>query len=174
MAKFQIFYDYECPFCRKGYEDLMDLLPAYSIGEIEWRPIEAHPRPENAWPHTDLCVEAYYTALELGADMDAFKRIMFRVAATERQNVEKGEVLAQALKGILDSGKFLEILKNKKYAFKVNENNSLAYDVMDVWYVPAFRFSANNSKDILRLDARGGIGVSRKEIKNFLDKLNVL
>ena len=166
MAKFQIFYDYECPFCKKGYEELMDLLPAYPGIEVEWRPIEAHPRPENVWPHSNLCIEAYYTAVELETDMDAFNRTMFRAVAMENRDVEKGEVLADLFKGILDSSKFLEILKSGKYTLRVKENNALAYDKNDVWYVPAFR--ANS----LRLDARGGIGVNRKEIVNFLNKLN--
>ena len=172
MSKFQFFYDYECPFCKKGYEHLMDLLPAYPGVEIEWRPIEAHPRPENVWPHTDLCVEAFYAAGELGAGMDAFNRAMFRAAAIERQDVERGAVLAEILKGIVDSGKLLEILKSRKYASKVSENNNLAYEKKDIWYVPAFRVPESDSRAVPRLDARGGIGVRPSEIRSFLDKLS--
>ena len=50
MPKFQFFYDYECPFCKKGWEAMTDLLPDYPGMEIEWRPVEAHPRPENFGP----------------------------------------------------------------------------------------------------------------------------
>jgi len=188
MAKFRFFYDYECPFCKRAYEELMDLLPAYPGMEVEWRPVEAHPRPENVWPHSDLCIEAYYIAVELGADVDAFHRAMFRAVITERQDVENNEVLAKVLKGIMDRGKFLEILESGKYTANVNENNALAYEENDVWYVPAFRLPGNNLKtaaegklsgpdsrsrqQVPRLDARGGVGVNRKEIKNFLDLLN--
>jgi len=171
MAKFRIFFDYECPFCKKAYEELMDLLPAYSAMEIEWRPIEAHPRPEDAWPHTDLCIEAYYIAAELGADIDAFHRAMFRAIVIDRQDVERGEVLAEILKGIVNSGKFIELLKSGKYSSRVSENNNMAYEENDVWYVPAFRYAGKDSKTALRLDARGGMGVSRKEIKSFLDRI---
>ena len=149
----------------------MDLLPAYPGMEIEWRPIEAHPRPEQVWPHTDLCIAAYYTAVELGADMDAFNRAMFRAVTIERLDVEKAEVLAEILKGIADNGKFLKILKSGKYSLKSNENNDLAYEEKEVWFLPAFRIPGKELKKVLRLDARGGAGVSRKEIKNFLDKL---
>jgi len=75
MMKIRFFYDYECPFCKNAYEDLMDLLPSHPNSEIDWRPVEAHPRPEKSWLHTDLCIEAFYTAIELGADMDAVKRL---------------------------------------------------------------------------------------------------
>ena len=163
--KFQFFYDYECPYCKRGYETLMDLLPAHNI-EIEWRPIESHPRPEHCRPHTDLCIQAFYIAEELGANMAAFHKAMFRAVAAEGQNVEKGEVIAEILKGIVDGRKFLEILKSGKYVYKVRENNNLAYEKYDVWYVPAIRVPDSKSA----LDARGGMGLSREEIRDFFTK----
>jgi len=170
MSKFRIFYDYECPFCKRGFEELMDLLPAFPEMEIEWRPIEAHPRPEESRPHTDLCVQAYYAAAELGAEMDSFHRAMFQGVAIERRDVEKAEVLAELLKGIVERAKFLEILKSGKYASSPGENNDLAYEKNEVWYLPAFRYiSGKKSEPVPRLDAKGGSGVSREEIKAFLE-----
>ena len=165
MPKVQIFYDYECPYCKKGYETLMDLLSGYSGIEIEWRPVESHPRPENHPPHTDLCLQSFYIAQELGADMAVFHALMYQAVAVENRNVENPEIVAGIVQGIVDKDKFLNLLKSGKYAPKVNENNDLAYEKEGVWYVPAFR--AGN----LKLDAKGGIGVSREEVKNFLDKL---
>jgi len=167
MASFQFFFDYECPFCKRGYEDLMGLLPAFPGMEIEYRPIEAHPRPENHGIHTDLCIQAYYIAEELAADMDAFNRALFQAVVVEGRNVEKAEVLADVLKGIVEKDKFLELLKSGKYASKVNENNNLAYEKNGVWYVPAFRVPGSKTP---RLDARGGVGVSREEIRGFLGR----
>ena len=168
--KYQFFYDYECPFCKKGYETLMDLLPSYPEAEIEWRPVEAHPRPEPSHPHTDLCIRAFYIAEELGADIDAFNRKLFRAVVVERKNVEKQEILADLLEDILDREKFLEMLRSGKYASKVKENNDLAYEKNGIWYVPAFRLPLNDSKNAPRLNARGGIGISREEMKTFLEK----
>ena len=167
MMKFQFFYDYECPFCQKAFETLIDLLPSYPGIEVEWRPIEAHPRPENCRPHTNLCIRAFYIAGELGSDIIAFHKAMFRAVNGERRNVEEGGVIAEILKGIVDGGKFLEILKSNKYAAKVNENNDLAYEKNGIWYVPAFRVPGTK----IALDARGGMGVSQKEIKDFLDRV---
>ena len=168
MAKFQFFYDYECPFCKKGYEDLMGLLPAYPEIKIEWRPIEAHPRPESTHLHTDLCIQAFYAAEELGADLNAFHKAMFQAVAVEWQNVEKAEVIAEITRGIVDGGKFLQLLKSGRFSVRVDENNALAYEKNDVWYLPAFRLPGN---DTIRLDAKGGIGVSREGIKGFLEDL---
>ena len=166
MKRFQFFYDYECPYCKAGYEILIDLLPKYQGIEVEWIPIESHPRPESHSPHTDLCLQSFYAAKEIGADISAFHTLMYRAVSIERKNVEDPKIIAGIIQGILDKEKFLELLNSGKYSSKVNENNNLAYENQGVWYVPAFR--AGN----LKLDAQGGMGVSRHEVKNFLDKLS--
>jgi predicted DsbA family dithiol-disulfide isomerase len=166
MPNFQVFFEYECPFCKSGLEVLMELLPAYSNFEIEWLPIESHPLPENHRPHTDLCVQAHYIVEELKSDMGVFRKAMFQAVAAERRDVEKADVIADILKGIVDRESFLKLLESGKYASKPDENNDLAYKKNGVWYVPAFRIPGSKVK----LDAKGGVGVSREEIKAFLDK----
>ena len=169
MAKIQVFYDYQCPFCKKGYENLIELLPDYKAVEIEWRPIESHPRPENYSPHTDLCIQGFYIAQELGADISAFHALMFEAVCKEKRNVEEPEVLADIIQGIIDREKFLNLLKSQKFASRVNENNDLAYEKEGIWYVPSFRVISPEGRRDLKLDAKGGVGVSIEEMKNFLD-----
>ena len=166
----QVFFDYECPYCKRGYEDLLEIQASFSDIEIEWRPIEAHPRPENHSPHTDLCIQAFYAAEELGADIAAFHKALFQAVSVEGRNVEESKVLAQVLKGIVDETKFMELLRRGIYSSKVSENNDLAYEKNEVWFVPAFRLTGSGSTNVLRLDAKGGVGVSREEIKRFLEK----
>ena len=170
MPKFLFFYDYACPFCKKTYEDLMEILPAFPGMEVEWLPIESHPYPENYRPHTDLCIQAFYIAEELGADMGAFHRALFQAASVKHQNVDESDVLAEVLKDIINKDKLLETLKNGTYAAKASENNDLAYEKEGVWYAPALRVRENEK---LRLDARGGIGIKRKELKEFLEQIHV-
>jgi len=162
--KIQVFYDYECPYCKRGYETLMSVLPRFPKAEIEWRPVEAHPRPENSHPHTDLCVQSYYIAEELGADIPKFHALMYQAASIERLNVEKPEILYGIVNDIIDREKFMKLLESGKYAKKPDENNDLAYEKEGVWYVPAFRAGS------LKLDAKGGMGVTLEEVRNFLDK----
>ena len=162
MRKMQVFFDYECPFCKKGYEYLLDQIGGHADIEIEWRPIESHPLPEDHPPHTYLACQAYYIAGELGADMTAFHAAMFQAIAIERQSVEKPEVLCEILKGIVDTGKFRAVLDSGKYAAQVDENNDLAYEKSGVWFVPAFRMNGK------KLDAKGGVGISPGGLREFL------
>jgi predicted DsbA family dithiol-disulfide isomerase len=166
MAKMQFFYDYECPFCKKGYEYLVDQIKNRPDIEVEWLPIESHPLPEYHSPHTYLACQCYYIARELGADMPKFHAAMYKAISIERQNVEKPEVLCGILKGIVDTDKLRAILDSGKYAKQIDENNDLAYEKSGVWFVPAFRMGS--SPDGKKLDARGGVGVSPDEVKKFL------
>ena len=162
MRKMQFFFDYECPYCKMGYEFLLDQIDNHPDIVIEWRPIESHPLPEDHPPNTYLACQGYYIAKELGADMAAFHAAMYQAIAIERQNVEKPEVLCAILDGIVDTGTFRSILDSGKYAAQVDENNDLAYEKSGVWFVPAFRMNGK------KLDAEGGVGISPEELREFL------
>ena len=163
MKTMQFFYDYECPYCKKGYEYLSEQTGKHPEIEIEWRPIESHPLPENHPPHTYLACQSYYIAKELGADMHKFHASMFQAVSIERRNAEKPEVLCEILKNILDTNKFLSVLKSGKYAAQIDENNDLAYEKSGVWFVPAFRMEGR------KLDAKGGFGISPQALSEFLN-----
>jgi predicted DsbA family dithiol-disulfide isomerase len=165
MAKIQVFYDYECPFCKKGYEYLVGEIKNRPDIELEWRPIESHPLPEDHPPHTYLACQCYYIARELGADMPKFHTAMYQAVSIERRNVEKPEVLCDILKDIVDTDKLRAMLDSGKYAKQIDENNDLAYEKSGVWFVPAFRMPGPEGK---KLDAKGGVGVSPEEVKEFL------
>jgi predicted DsbA family dithiol-disulfide isomerase len=162
MAKMQIFYDYECPFCKRGYEYLLECMGDYAGIDIEWLPVEAHPRPENHPPHTDLCVQSYYAAEELGLDMPAFHKRMYQAVSVERRDVEKIEVLVDIVGDLADAAAFRGILESNKYAGRVLENNDLAYERSGVWAVPAFRIGDR------KLDAVEGVGITKEQLRTFL------
>ena len=163
MPKFQFFYDYLCPHCLRGWEIMVGLLQDYPNVEAEYLPIELSPKPM-ANPY----IQAFYIAGELGADMDKFHKTLFQKASIENQNVKSAKVLADILEGIIDKNKLLEIIESGKYASKVGENNDLAYEKDDIWFLPAFRVPGSKEP---RLNAQGGVGISREELKEFLDKL---
>jgi len=162
MAVMQLFYDYECPFCARGYAYLKELLDKYPGIKVEYIPVEAHPRPEDHPPHTDLCCQAFYIARDLGADMEAFHDVMFREVSGTWRNVEDKAVLLDIVREVVDPDRFLEILESDKYAKRVEENNDLAYEHEGVWAVPAFRMDGR------KLDAAEGVGVTFEQVEAFL------
>ncbi|MCL2218051.1 MAG: DsbA family protein [Defluviitaleaceae bacterium] len=162
MKKMQMFYDYLCPFCKKGYEFLQEKIANYTDIEIEWRPVESHPLPEDFHPHTYLACQSFYAAVELGADIHAFHTAMYKAIVVDRQDVEKIDVICAIVKNIVDEKKFRDLLESGKYAKQVDENNDLAFEKSGVWYLPAFRM------DDKKLDAEGGRGITPEQLEEFL------
>jgi rubrerythrin len=77
--KMEIFFDYTCPYCLRGHEYLLELISDYRIEPV-WCPCEAHPHPESYGPHSDLCIQGMFYALEQEVDMWAYHEIMYRAA----------------------------------------------------------------------------------------------
>jgi predicted DsbA family dithiol-disulfide isomerase len=109
-------------------------------------------------------VQAFYAAVELNMDLSKFHAAMFQAVAVERSDVERLDVLTGIVKDLADPAQFRSIIESGKYAGNVEGNNDLAYEREGVWYVPAFRMNGK------KLDAKGGIGVSREELKAFLNQ----
>lgn len=162
MRTVEVFFDYECPYCKKGYEDFMELVQEHDDIDIVWKPCEAHPRPEEHPPHTDLCIQGYFLAVDKGIDILKFHERMFSAVHVDRIDVENPEVLVDYVKDLLDPEEYLEALRSEKYKEVQERNNIIAYEENEVWFLPAFRMDGK------KLDAQGGIGVSRDEIIEFL------
>ena len=164
MRKMQFFYDYLCPFCKRGHEYLQQQISSHPDIEIEWLPVESHPLPEDYHPHTHLACQSFYAARELGADINAFHTAMYQAVVVDGRNVEKAEVICDVLKNITDSEKLKGLLESGKYAKQVDENNNLAFEKSGVWFLPAFRMGGK------KLDAKGGIGITAQELRDFLQE----
>jgi predicted DsbA family dithiol-disulfide isomerase len=158
----EVFFDYECPYCLKGHELLKELLPKYPDIEIVWRPCEAHPRPEQHGLHSDLCIQGLFHALEQGADVWEYHERMYKAAVKDKVNIEDPEVLAGCVQGLLDTGAFLKTLQDNVYGKAVDDANDLAYEKSGVWFVPAYRMDGR------KLDAAGGVGVTKEQLDGFM------
>ncbi|MDR0435012.1 MAG: DsbA family protein [Gracilibacteraceae bacterium] len=163
MAKLEVFFDYACPFCLQGHELLTELLRLYPDLEVEWRPCEAHPRPEQYGRHSDLCARAMYFALEQGADMDEYHRRMYRAALIDEADIEKVGAIQAATAGLLDQAGLADALGSGLYGDRLRENNRQAWEVCDFPAVPSFRLGGG------LLPSKLGIGVSKEELAAFLE-----
>ena len=162
MRELEMFFDYECPYCKKGYEDFLKLLGDYSDISVIWRPCEAHPRPEDHPPHTELCLQGLFYVQDIGGDVMAYHKRMYDAVHTDKIDVEDAAVLADYVSDMLDKDAYLAMLRDGTYAQVQSQGNDYAYDECGVWYLPAFRMDGK------ALDAQGGIGVSPQQIAEFL------
>ncbi len=163
MNKLEVFFDYACPYCLRGHQSLSELHALYPQVEIVWRPCEAHPRPERYGPHSDLCIQGMFFALDHGVDIWAYHDRMFKAALTDRINIEDVGVLSEAVKGLLDVDTFRESLQNGEYVKLQQDANHYAYDLSGVWAVPSYRMNGK------KLDSIEDIGITKEQLNSFLE-----
>jgi predicted DsbA family dithiol-disulfide isomerase len=162
MARLEVFFDYICPYCMRAHQYLKELLPRSPKIEILWRPCEAHPRPDPYGPHSELCIQGYFFALEHGADLWEYHDRMFRAALEDRDDIEDAAVLAARVEGLLDCGAFRRALERGTYRKAQLAANDYAYKKSGVWVVPAYRLNGR------KLDAVEDVGVTKEQLKRFL------
>ena len=162
MRRLEVFFDYECPYCLRGHELLKELLPSHPDVEPVWRPCEAHPRPEQHGLHSDLCIQGMLFASEQNADIWEYHERMYKAAVKDRANIEDIDVLVTYVQGLLDPAAFRDALENGRYAEEQRLGNGYAYQQNEVWFVPSFRMDGK------KLDAAGGIGVTKEQLDQFM------
>lgn len=158
----QVFFDYSCPYCLQGHENLLALLRKYPDFEIDWRPCEAHPRPETHEPHSDLPARGMYIARKLGADIMRYHEIMYHAALNDHADIDNATVVAQLVGEICDSKLFADALNSGKYIPELDENNRLVWDVYDCPAVPSYCGDGKLLKSV------GGVGVTLARLGAFL------
>ena len=164
MQVFEVFYDYACPFCLRGHEALLELIPQFSEIVIEWRPCEAHPRPERYGRHSDLCARGMYFVLENSADLMEYHSRMYNAALTDCMNIEDVNVILDITDGLIDKEKLSEALISGLYENRLSENNHLAWDIYDFPAVPSYRMGG------VLLKSKLGVGVGKERLETFLKK----
>ncbi|MCL2163258.1 MAG: DsbA family protein [Oscillospiraceae bacterium] len=162
MQKLEVYFDYTCPYCLRGHEYLLEQLPHYPDLAVEWRPCEAHPRPENHGRHSDLCARGMYIALENGADLMEYHSAMYRAALKDYADIEDLNILLRYTEGILNREKFKSALSNGLYEDRLLENNRLAWDEYDFPAVPSYKMGEKMLKSQL------GVGVGKEQLAAFI------
>ena len=164
MPKLELFFDYACPYCLRGHEILIELLPRYPGVEVEWRPCEAHPRPERYGRHSDLCARGMYFAQEQGANLMEYHDRMYKAALTDRADIEDLGVLSKLVDGLLDADAFHTALSGDAYLDRLEENNRLAWDTYAFNAVPSCRMNGQLLKCI------EDIGLTKKQLIAFIEQ----
>lgn len=162
MPILEVFFDYSCPYCKRGHEYLLELLPSFENITVEWHPCEAHPRPERYGLHSDLCIQAMFYLRDTRGDLLQWHHRMYRACLSDHANVESIEAICQYADGLADTAALETALRNAVYAQELAKANAYAYRQSGVWAVPSYRMAGR------ALDAVENVGVSKAQLREFL------
>ena len=167
LKKLEVFFDLTCPFCYKGYGYITDLLKAFPSVEIVWRPIEAHPRTEEPFhrPCADLLVQAALFLRAKGCSERSFYERAYSSRFKEHKNIEDIDVIASCAPTEW-AAQLTEALKARTFEKEQQDANDYAYVQNKIWAVPSYVCGMK------RLDAEGGFGVSKSQIRSFLMEIS--
>ncbi|MDF2885757.1 MAG: putative YwbO [Lacrimispora sp.] len=158
-----IFFDYICPYCLRAHNYLKELLPDYPDLTITWHPCESHPRPEQHGPHSDLCIQGYFYALDHGVNILDYHDRMYQATFKDGINIEDIDALSNYVSDMFDVNNFKQSLQQEIYIEKLARSNELAFELSGVWAVPAYRMG------VLKLDAVENVGITKEQIRHFLN-----
>ncbi len=167
MPVIEVFFDHTCPYCYRGHEYLMELLPRYPGVQLAWRPVEAHPRLQEPWhkPYEDLAVQGALFVRAMGGDELAYHERIYRAHFQERRAVDSVEVLTDCARELgLPGEDFRAALTQGTYVSQQLAANEYAYDRQGVWAVPTLVCGQK------RLDAVEGVGVTKTQVQALLEE----
>ena len=147
-----------------GHEYLCELLPEFPEITVKWQPCEAHPRPEEGWgPHSDIILRGVFYFLEHEQDIYAYHDLMYKAPKDDSVDIEDIAAVAEYTKHLTDPEAFRKALEEGAYVEELRVANHHAFGESGVWFIPAFRMNGE------KLDSKGGIGVTKEELKVFLE-----
>ena len=147
MKKLEVFFDYNCPYCLKGHEQLLELLQEQAIPEIIWHPCEISVYKKEEGKQTDLCQQALFFAMDSGIDLMGFHKRVYDLIFVEKVDTKNVDVLVDSLKDLLDAESLRQAIKNGKYIKKVTEANEFAFKTTGVHVVPTYRVDGGVLQD---------------------------
>ncbi|WP_195986097.1 DsbA family protein [Clostridium sp. D33t1_170424_F3] len=168
--KLEIYFDYLCEFCEIGWRYWRELLPAYPQITPVWRPCEAHPRASEPryGRHSDLAIQGLLFLQGQGGDAAKYNDLIFSAAWRKGENIEDLALLSRyGARCGAEEAAFCEAVRSGRYQAALEEANRRAWDILGLPAVPSYL--AENGR---RVDASLGIGVSKTQLKQFLEALS--
>ena len=160
--RLEVFFDYACPYCLRGHNDLVALLPEYPHISVVWLPCEAHPRPERYGPHSDSLARGMYVAQRHGVNLMEYHNRAYRATLIDRLDINNLNVVAHLVDGLMAPGAFRKDLQDGAFLDKLHENNRLVWETFCFAAVPSYCMDGKTLQSI------EGIGVSRQQLADFL------
>lgn len=163
MKQLEVYFDYLCPYCYKGHQNLAAILKSHPDVQVNWMPCEAHPRPEVRDLHSDIAIAGMYFVREKGGDVGKYNDLVYETHFEKKLRVDDVKVLADiAAQCGADAAAFVTALERGVYAQQVVDGNIRAWDTKAWEAVPSYSCAG---KDI---GSRGGVLVAPEALDAFL------
>ncbi len=163
MKKVDVYFDFLCPYCKKGILDLVSIMTKSGNLHVNWIPCEAHPRPEVSRQYTDLCSEAYYSTVENGGNGTEFVLKAYDAGLGEGKRIDDPALLTDiAARCGADPEKVSNDLKTRRFNARILENNDIAWEDLGYLAVPDYRAGDRE------LRSMPGCMISAEELGSFL------
>ena len=163
MSILEVFFDYACPYCKRGHEYLVEMIKDFPNIRIEWRPCEAHPHPEPG-PHSDILIQGMFYALDHGVDIWKYHERMYKACHKDKLNREDVAAVADYAADLLNADDFIRVVGSGKYEKIQRDGNDYAYEKKGIWALPSYRINGR------KLDSVEEIGVSATQLRELLSQ----
>lgn len=166
MKRLEVYYDYLCPYCYKGHQNLLSLVEKYPELEILWRPCEANPRPEEAEVHSDLAIAGFYYLQDIGGDVDAYNELVYAAKYDHGQRLDDPFILCglAELCGA-DGDEFETAIRSEKYAERVRQANQYAWETLGWSAIPSYVCGGKG------VGSEPGVLVTKEKLDSFLSEV---
>lgn len=136
-----IFYDYACPYCYQGLQELADILPDYPKLSLNWSPCETRPWPEPAVVHSDLAAQVAYFLLNKGLNIQQYNTLVYEAHFEKHRRIDDVDTLVEmaSLCGA-DPEEVRMALARKEFLGKVLASNREAWETLALEAVPSYQF----------------------------------
>lgn len=176
MRELEVFFDFTCPYCYRGLQNLPQVLEDFPDVIVRWTPCEAHPRPEKVRVHSDVALRSRYIVEQLlgeKADVSSEKEISRKlydfIMLVYDAHFEKKELIDDILllsdlsKNVgVESARVAQLLREGAYADRPEQNNAFAWGEMAFDAVPSYRLGEATAR------SGSGVLVSNEEVRRLL------
>lgn len=163
MKRLEVYFDYLCPYCYKGHQNLYELLRRHPEVELVWRPCEANPRPEEAEVHSDLAIAGFYYLQDIGGDTDAYNELIYAAKYDHGQRLDDlFNLCGLAEMCGADWDAFEKAIRSEEYAARVRAANEYAWGTLGWSAVPSYVCGTRG------IGSEPGVLVTLEELEDFL------
>ena len=140
MKKVEVFFDYNCPYCLKGHEQLLELIKDTPELEVIWNPCEISVfKNPSALTHNDISLQGMFFAAENNVDLWSYHQKVYDMVFKDRMNTKDIDIFVNALEGLLDTKALREDLTSGRYIKSLEDANHFAFKTTGVHVVPTYR-----------------------------------